>query len=297
MAGYSELRINPMDSADLSEIENNVEANLGLMKDWIKTVDAPTGRKAVLIGSGPSLKRCLKTGYLHKDMYDPAHWDIFCAKHALPLLMEAGFTNLKCVVLDPRPIEGTSTHDIKRLDLYGAATPDRVEFLVASMTHPSVTNYLLENKFKVTGWHAATKALEKFKDKIKFMIGGGTNSILRAVGIAKDCYGAREIFLLGIDCSIEDPPKADENDPTSYLYTAKDPITNSPKYLKSFFGPGEGWNSNKYLAKWTTGELAASLQDLEQFFQAQKEIGITLRIIGTDKGRTLSGQLADFFGC
>jgi len=296
MNDYKELRINPMDSADLTEIENNIETNIGLIKDWIEITDNLSGKKALLIGSGPTLKRCLKLGYIHKDMFNPNEWNIFCAKHALPALMDAGFTNLKCVALDPRPIEGNSTHDVKRQDLYGAATPDRVEFLVASMTHPSVTNYLLTNGFKVTGWHAATRALEKFKSQIKFSIGGGTNSILRGIGLAKECYGITDIFLLGIDCSIEDPDKQDVDNPESYLYTATDQITGSPKYLKTFFDQGgSGWNSNKYLAKWTTGELAASLQDLSQFFANQKQLGVTLKIIGTDKGRTLSGQLADCY--
>ena len=300
---YRGLQIRPMDSADLSEIENNIETNLGLIQNWIGIFDkalAPTPRptKAVCIGAGPSLKRCLKSGYIHKDMFPKEDYIIFTCKHALPLLKEYGFKGFYCVVLDPRAVEGVSTHGIVRQNLYEAIDPDtdEVTFMVASMTSPTVTTFLQDRGYKVVGWHAATKALDKFKERVPFCINGGTNSILRSIGLAKDCFGIEETYLLGLDSSLEQPSKEDVDNPSSFLYTELDTIAKSPKYLKSFFGPGEGRNSNKFLSLWTTGELAAQLADLEQFFHNRDKLGLKLRIIGTDKQRSLAGQLADFYG-
>jgi len=296
MNQYQTLKVNPIDSADISDIENNVETNLGLISDWLVPQPEASNRIGVLIGAGPSLGKLLKAGFIHKDMFPSDKYVTFTCKHALPLLMEHGFTDLYCSVLDPRPIDGISTHDVKRRDLYESADPKRVTFLVASMTHDSVTTYLLDRGYKVLGWHADSLALKKHKERIPFSIGGGTNSILRAIGIGTACFGIREFNLIGLDSSLEQPPRDVEKDLTSYLYTDKDPVTGSPKYLKSFCGSGEGLHSNKYIALWTTGELAAQLQDLEAFFTHQKEMGIKLNVLGTDKGRSLIGQLADSFG-
>jgi len=297
MSNYSQLKVNPIDSAELSSIEDNIETNLGLISEWIQPwAGEPSRKKAVLLGAGPSLRHLLKAGFIHKDMFSPEDYEVFTCKHALPLLMEYGFTNLYCVVLDPRPIDGISTHDVKRRDLYEAADLARVTFAVASMTSPTVTTFLLDRGYKIQGWHADSQALLKFKDRVPFSIGGGTNSILRSIGLGATCFGIREFNLIGLDSSLEPPAKADVDNPQSYLYTDRDPVTGSPKYLKSFCGPGEGLHSNKYIAMWTTGELAAQLQDIENFFTHGPKMGLKFNVLGTDKGRSLMGQLADAFG-
>lgn len=297
MNNYQTLRVNPIDSADLTDIENNVETNLGLISDWLTPAGGPDMfKKGVLLGAGPSLGKLLKAGFIHKNMFSPTEYVTFTCKHAIPLLMEHGFTDLYCSVLDPRPIDGISTHDVKRRDLYESADPKHVTFLVASMTSPTVTSYLLDRGYTVKGWHADSLALKKHKERIPFSIGGGTNSILRAIGIGSTCFGIREFNLIGLDSSLEQPSKEVEADPNSYLYTDKDPVTGSPKYLKSFCGPGEGLHSNRHIALWTTGELAASLSDLENFFTHAPQMGIKFNVLGTDKGRSLIGQLADSFG-
>lgn len=297
MSNYASLQINPVDSADLSEIENNIETNLGLITDWVVPClpDLVPNKKAVLIGAGPSLKANLKAGFIHKDMFPSDDYVVFTCKHALPLLMEYGFQDLRCLVLDPRTIHGISTHNVKRKDLYDSAKPENVTFYVASMTHPDVTQHLIDNGYTVVGWHAASKALEKFKERAKFNITGGTNSILRGILLGKLVFNISEFLLIGLDSSIEQPPKEVVDNFESYLYRDIDPVTKAPKYLKSFFGSGEGLHSNKYLGLWTTGELAAQLSDLEQFFTHRKQLGIELKIIGTDKGRSLVGQLGDWY--
>ena len=298
MSSYSPVKINPIDSADISEIESNVETNLGLATEWIKLWDKkePSHKKAVLIGAGPSLKRLLKAGFIHKDMFPSSDFVTFTCKHALPLLMEYGFKDLYCVVLDPRSIDGISTHDVKRRDLYDSADPERVTFLTASMTNPSVTTYLMDRGFKQIHWHADSLALEKFKERVDIRFSGGTNSILRSIAIGYNSFGIREFNLIGLDSSLDTPSKEDIDNPESYLYTDKDPVTGHPKYLKSFCGPGEGLHSNKYIALWTTGEMLAQTADLEAFFTRASQMGVKFNVLGTDKGRSLIGQLADSFG-
>jgi len=307
---YNQVRINPVDSADLTEIEDNIERNLALLSNWIepKPNYIDPNLTAVLLGAGPSLKRNLECGFIHKGTfrsvsdvergtrdYQSAAM-VFTVKHALPLLMEYGFSDLHCVVLDPRPIEGESTHGVIRSTLYESADPDKVTFYVASMTHPSVTEFLISKGFKIVPWHASTSALTKFKDQVKVSIGGGTCSIMRAFGLGRECFGIRKYLLLGLDWSMENPPNEVVNDPKSYWHTAKDPVSGAPKHLQSFYGQGETLNSNRYLAHWTTGELLAACQDAESLFSQRKELGIDVHVLGTDKGRSLMGQIADAFG-
>jgi hypothetical protein len=296
MTQHSVLRVNPIDSADIKDIESNIETNLGLVTEWLKPVKDASGKIGVLIGAGPSLGQLLKSGFIHKDMFPSDKYVIFTCKHALPLLMEYGFKNIYCTVLDPRHIEGISTHDVKRLSLYEVADVNEVTFLLATMTEPSVTTYLLDRGYKVLGWNADSLAIKKFKERVPFVISGGTNSILRSVGIGATCFGIREFHLIGLDSSLPPPPKEVEKDLDSYLYTAKDEVTGSPKYLKSFCGSGDGLHSNKYIAMWTTGELAAQLADVESFFTHAPQMGLKFNVLGTDKGRSLIGQLADSFG-
>lgn len=311
---YQGIRINPMDSVDLTEIENNIEANLELITTWVDTPEVPvpeSAKKAVILGAGPSLKESLGCGYIHKDMFRQAapsspadagshynDYEIYTCKHALPLLKKYGFKDYYCVALDPREIDGISTHDVKRSELYDAVTPeDNVTFLIASMTHPSVTKHLTAAGHKIIGWHATTKALErKFKERVPVSIGGGTNSILRSIALAKIAHGVSEFLILGVDNTLEPPDRYVLDNQDSYWYTDMDPVANKPKRLLTFFDDGKNPGANQYFPMWTTGELMAGLQDLQSYAENAKALGVTLHIIGTDKGRSLAGQLAEAYG-
>ena len=71
-----------------------------------------------------------------------------CVKHSYPHLLANGIKPWACVVLDPRSIEGESTHGIVRKDLFKTIDPS-TKFFIASMTDPSVTKYLIEKKANV----------------------------------------------------------------------------------------------------------------------------------------------------
>ena len=75
---------------------------------------------------------------------------VFCVKHSYPKLLKNGIKPFACVILDPRPIEGVSTHNIVRKDLFKKIDKSTI-FLVASMTDPSVTKHLLSKGANVKG--------------------------------------------------------------------------------------------------------------------------------------------------
>jgi len=293
--------INPMDSSEQSEIRDNIAQNLDLIGTWLEpSQEQHPETTAWLVGSGKSLWDCKKIGFISEGIFErnPSH-RLFVAKHALPFFSDWTTVPISCVALDPRPIEGRSTHGKKRETLYASAPPQTV-FYIASMTNPSVTKYLIGRGMKVIGWHASTNSLQHFQDRIKVSIGGGTNSTLRAVGLLKECLGITRFRLLGVDSSIELPEDRSELDnPNSNWYTEKDPVTGFPLRIKSFYGPpfqttrGRYWQSNEFLQHWTTGELAAQTQDLEALLSNRKGFGIDLKIVGTDKGRSIAGQIGD----
>lgn len=299
--------VNPMDSSEQEEIRENIARNLDLITDWIEpNQDQHPEQTAWLCGSGKSLWDCQKTGFLNEGMLErnPDN-KLFVAKHTLPFFKSWTKVPVNCIALDPRPLEGISTLGHKRSSLYESAG-ENVTFLLASMTNPTVTEYLLGRGFKVRGWHASTQSLQHFQDRIKVSIGGGTNSILRAVGLAKECFGISRFRLIGVDSTLEPPDKEELDNTESEWHTKKDPVTGFPLRIKSFFGPAfennepgfpkRFWQSNEFLQMWTTGELAASLQDQVGLLSNKKGFGIDIKIVGTDKGRSLSGQVQDMVG-
>lgn len=297
------IRITPKDSADLSDIEANIHENLSLIEDWVSYGPTPKPEEVGwLIGSGPSLAEALKMGYLTEGMFqrNPLH-SVWLAKHALPYFKDWAIP-LSCVVLDPRPIDGVSTHGHTRLGLYQAAPPQTI-FYVASMTSATVTRWLLSNGYKVIGWHASSNALTKFASEVRtfepkayhktvtvgpLSIGGGTNSILRAIGLLKECFGITRTRLLGVDNTLETPCRDTLADPAGPWFTDKDTITGAPMRIQSSYG-----NGNKVL--WTTGELLAACQDVEAILANAQQFGIETKVVGTDKQRSLTGQIWDAF--
>jgi hypothetical protein len=304
------IQVQPKDSLPTPEIENNIEENIGLITDWVdlspKTPD--TVSTAWLFGGGPSLEDV----FITTRMLTPAMFEataprdsIWICKHASPFFTK-GWDNvpINLVALDPRPIEGNSTHGIKRLDMYKAA-PEHTTFFIASMTSPTVVNWLLDNGRKVVGWHASSSALHKFSREDRkqvdkgfhetvqtgpLSVGGGTNSLLRTVGLCKEGFGITNFRFVGMDSSLRLTPvqEGEALDPNSPFVTELDSVTGSRLRMKISYGKG-----NK--AMYTMGEMACQLQDLEQLFEHQKNLGVSVKVVGTDKGRSLIGQVFDKF--
>jgi hypothetical protein len=252
------ILVKPQDSVPKEHIHKNVKANMKLIDKWLErgSLNKDT---AIIISAGPS------TDYeeLRSVMEDKPDHELVCVKHSYPKLVNEGFIPDSCVILDPREIDGTSTHGIIRKELFKNKINDHTKFLIASMTDESVTNYLLENDANIIGWHAFSAALQDqvaaTKDTVSLredleiptgttLITGGTCAAMRAIGMYHT-LGFRDFHLFGFDCSFTRKPTKKQLKETSE--------DGKPKYLQVDV------KDKKY---WTTGELLAMAQDCERLF-------------------------------
>ena len=281
------IRVVPRDSVPSAEIANNARENLTLFpKDcWLQKAKIHN-EIAWIASAGPSLGHLLRTGYIRKEWFsgNQGH-KLFTVKHALPTLNKYGIRPHFCVVLDPRPIQGVSTHGHVRQTLYSHA-PKSTKFLVASMTHPSVTKWLIRNGYEVYGWHSAANGLVTSKEDLAkgvppgplqnqpHFIQGGTCSATRSISLAH-FMGFRKANLLAFDSNLA-------SEPTDKEYTDVVDGQVVKKYWQTSIGGSKPF--------WTTGELIAQIQDLENFLSFDY-LDIEVKILGADKGTSLVGAL------
>ena len=261
--------VNPKDSRPKEEIIQNIHVNQTLIKDfdWLK--HGKINKETAYVVSGGSstdfklLKEKLKEG-----------GKVFCVKHSYPKLLAHGIQPFACVILDPRPIEGVSTHGVVRKDLF-KTVDDKTLFLIASMTDPSVTKYLQSKKANIKGWQAYSDALRdaSTKDKITIdknagiktgttLVAGGTCAAMRTISLAH-ILGFRNFELFGFDCSVS------ELTPDM----KKEMVSDKPKYFKV---------ETSNIIFWTTGELLANAQDCEKLFDnSDLDLAVTVHGEGT----------------
>ena len=260
--------VHPRDSVPKEYIRNNIKTNLKhINKDkWVQKHPAHRGR-AVLVSAGPYLDY----SKLKKFIKSNPDCKVLTVKHALPGLIKNNINPWGCIVLDPRPITGKSTHNITRKDLFKNFDPS-MNFFVASMTDPSVTEHLIERDATIWGWHAFTdslreeeeqgKVIEKQQVKLSEDLGipqgatlitGGTCAAMRGIGMLHT-MGFRDIHLFGFDCCRDEPSKKEKTETTGDLEGGETP---KPKYIQV---------NVKDQTYWTTGELLAMAQDCEKVF-------------------------------
>jgi len=259
--------VTPKDSRPADEIYVNIKKNKKLIKDfnWLK--HGRIHNQTALIVSGGS-----STDFtLLKQRARDTNTKVFCVKHSYPKLLENGISPFICSILDPRPITGRSTHGVIRKDLFKTINKDTL-FLIASMTDPSVTKYLMKKGANIKGWSAYSEALRdtSITDKLQIakgtgieegetLVSGGTCAAMRTISIAH-ILGFRNFELFGFDCSV---PELTED-------MKKEVTLDKPKYFKVE-------TNGQYF--WTTGELLAMAQDCEKLF-ASKDMDIALTIHG-----------------
>ena len=260
--------VHPRDSVPKEYIRNNIITNLThIDKDKWVTKHPAHRNKAVIISAGPYLDYKKLKNFI-KDNPD---CKVLTVKHALPGLLANGIVPWGCIVLDPRPITGMSTHNIVRKDLFEKTDPS-INFFVASMTDPSVTEFLKEKDTRMWGWHAFTDSLREEGEQGKViqnqqvrlsddlgipqgatLITGGTCAAMRGIGLLHT-MGFRDIHLFGFDCCREEPTKEEMTETTGDLEGGETP---KPKYIQV---------NVKDKSYWTTGELLAMAQDCEKVF-------------------------------
>jgi len=262
------ILVQPKDSMPDDYIKNNIVENVRLIERWVERCRVHGGR-GVVVSAGPSLDYSA----LHAKYYDGktvSKNHILCVKHTLPDMHKAGIVPWGCLVLDPRPIDGTSTHGVVRKDLF-ENIDKRTIFFVASMTDPSVTRYLIERGATILGFHAYSNAIKRVSEDPDFpldsdtvYITGGTCAATRAVGLLHT-LGFREVTMIGLDGSFPEPADKEKNDKIS---------------------SHDGKEREKYLSVnlndvnfWTSGELLAMAQDCERLFD-KTDLDIEIDFVG-----------------
>jgi len=271
--------VHPRDCVPKDFIRDNIKTNMKLINAWLGKF--PMHKSNVILVSGgpylniPKLKTHIKNNPDSK---------IVCVKHSYPKLLKNGIIPWACIVLDPRPITGVSTHGVVREELF-KKIEKKTKFFVASMTDPSVTKYLISKGAEIHGWHAFTESLRDPIEQNKKMVDnsvtldpaigippgatlitGGTCAAMRSLGIFHT-MGFRSFDLFGFDCSMEEPTKKQQKETTG-----ADDEEPRPKYFK--VGVGD-------TSYWTTGELLAMAQDCERTF-ANPPMEMNLNFYGKD---------------
>ena len=268
--------VKPKDSMPTDDIQNNIKENIKKIKNfsWVKNYKV-TNDHAIIVSGG-------QVNFLEvKRIQKKYNAKIFCVKHSYPRLLKNDIRPFGCVVLDPRPLEGESTHGFIRKDLFKKIDPSTL-FFIASMTDLSVTDYILERTDNVLGFHAFTDAVRDMSvtDRVKvneelgiekgaLLISGGTCSATRTIGLL-DTVGYKNVHLFGFDCSVSEKVAKKGKDEVDGL--------GNPKYIHVETGG---------IKFWTTGELLALAQDLEKMFE-EKNIGMNIKFYGKD---TLAAQV------
>jgi hypothetical protein len=250
--------VQPRDSVPKDDIVDNINRNVELIERWDMIRNCHVHDEHAIIVSGGSSIDFKKLKKLQKK----TNGRIVCVKHSYPKLLKAGIKPWACVILDPRPIEGKSTHGIVRSTLFETVDPSTM-FFVASMTDPSVTELLQSKTDEVYGWHAYSQAVAntvknqegknlKINEKLNVpedttFVNGGTCAAMRAIGMMH-IFGFRNFHLFGFDCSFPDETEID----------LKEKLEDGRnKYMKVETNGAEFW---------TTGELLAMAQDCEKLF-------------------------------
>lgn len=266
--GGAAIRVVPQDCVENPELLANCEFNEKHITKWLKQ-GMRNNATLICVSGGPSLKKEIENlkgliRYLDSAQEDYA---IVCVKHVHNYLIENGIIPTACVLLDPRPMEGTSTTGHKRQDLLANPHPD-VIYLVASMTHRDWVPHLQKHNAKIVGWDAMTTGLKDRKlPEGRFYVTGGTCSAMRMIGIGH-VLGFRNFELFGYDACLEEEPKP--------------PIPLDEKGRPQYFKIKVD-NNETGAEFWTSGEWIALFQDVEQLIKeiAQGKLDITLGIHGS----------------
>lgn len=260
----SQIVVKPIDSVDKAEQFKHIAENTAAITHWPAACQAHS-RVALMVSAGPTLPSFLKE--IKKKQQNGAV--IFAVKHAFPVLKKAGIRPDFTVILDPRPVDGTSTHGVVRTSLFEDA--DRADsFLIATMTHPSVRRELEAKKSRLYGWHAHTQgtAEANLPELQKGMVlGGGTCAATRMPMMAY-AFGFRRFEFYGYD----------------FFYPeGTDPATVKQQLMKIKLGA----DNRTYL---TTGELVAAMQDLGQWNKWMVDNALTVKFHGEGAGAAIWQQ-------
>jgi hypothetical protein len=280
------FNIKTKDSADRKEIRNNIRKNLKTIEEWVVKC-APNKDTAIIVSAGPSLPKYIDK--LKQYLKDNPNSKVFCIKHALPTLVENNIPIEGVITLDPRPIEGFSTHGVERKELF-KTLPKNTKFFVAAMCHPSVTEYIKASGGRVIGWHALSdnyasreQLIQSYSQKgemdsilkinqdcspensesftnLSPLIAGGSCSAMRALPLLRT-LGFMNMILVAFDSSLKAMP----------IDNGVLEPSGNVKYFELTIQTEQG--TKKY---YTTPELAAAIQDIQTMFNVEYDWGLDI---------------------
>lgn len=233
-------------------IQSNIKANLDQIQNWVRYTKHHM-RRAIIVSAGPSLDLPETMNAIRREV--DAGAVLFCVKHSHNKLIEAGIVPWACVLLDPRPHEGISTHGKPRSDLIRHSYPG-MRYFCASMVDPSVVKRLMDTGGKVFGWHAAVGADEKSilpPEHQKFLMGGGSSSAGRAMILCWQFLGFQSIGLYAFDSCHLDESKLDMGARHQ---------DGTPKYIH--MDVAVGGRTKRF---WTDRDILCQAQDFTRFLQ------------------------------
>ena len=249
--GRVPIKVNPQDCMPKEHIKNNIEVNTPKFKRLVNEKGYINDEHVIVASAGPSLEKYIDDIKERQKKYDAK---IMCVKHSLPTLLKHNIVPFGCTILDPRSIEGESTHGVVRKTLFENIPKETIMF-VASMTDTSVLDYIMTKTENIVGFHAFSQAVAKYEFLAgNFLITGGTCAATRTVGLFHT-MGFRNFHLYGFDSSL--PGKPEDFD------TKRE--DGQPKYMNVGIETGTD-NNEKF---WTTGELLALAQDVEQMLDSK----------------------------
>lgn len=199
VGGKANMIIQTKNCVDVSEIQANIRHTLSYDPPRWPNLAAHDFR-AVMCSAGPSLEVYLDEIRNHID--NGAF--VACVKHAHDRLIENGIIPWACILLDPRG-------HVK--DFIENPHPD-VNYVIASMCHPTTVDHLLQRGANVWVYHAAVGAEEneilKYSGRQEWLVGGGSSSALRGISVMHmagfrnfDCYGYDSSFPSMPDVTVD----------------------------------------------------------------------------------------------
>lgn len=238
--GQVQLRVQTKNCVSNPNILANVAYSTKLVTSYLQPCDSHD-MVAVFCSGGPTLMDNL--GTIKELSTDPNNY-ILCVKHAHDKLIQAGIVPWGCILLDPRP----------HVQDFIENPHPKVNYIVATMCHPTTIDRLVEAKARVLGYNALVGAGEETVLPPKsYLINGGTTSAIRGISVFH-FLGFRKFKLFGYDSCYEKPKNVKEKTKTGQQ--------------KHYEVASAG---RKF---WTDAELVAQVQDYEKLIEVAPQLEI-----------------------
>ena len=114
------IHVTPKDCVPDENLVGNIKKNLKLIDNWLEKGRAHAD-KVIIVSGGDSTDWKQVRKLSRQD-----NTRVVCVKHSYPHLLKNGIQPWGCVILDPRPLSGKSTHGIIRKTLFHKVDPKTI---------------------------------------------------------------------------------------------------------------------------------------------------------------------------